>query len=422
MGRTRKNRALPHPRPVEKIGLSEQHLKRRFVIAAVLLVVGVSAFAYAVHSSLTAEPGWTEIKADTGAETNCSGDFVFFYCLGAGGMSPTAENKALTALYTKTARTVYLLFSCEEEAEGMPNVRYLNGHPNEEIQVDAVLYEAFSLLQEYGNRYLYLGPAYDIYDNIFYCEDDWQLGDFDPHLNRDRAVEFGEIAAFANDPEMIDLLLLEDNKVCLKVSDTYLAYASANGIENFIDFYWMKNAFLVDCLAETMISAGYTAGSISSYDGFIRNLDYRDVSYSLPVYDRVRDTVYSAAVMNYKGPESIVYLRGYGMNHMDSRQYYELDNGEIRTPYLDIRDGLCRSAINDFLAYTKGEGCAEILLQMIPIYIADTWQSDTLYALAEEGIHSIYSEDGKIYYNDPDLTWTSLYRNKDVQYEAILTK
>ena len=59
---------------------------------------------------------------------------------------------------------------------------------------------------------------------------------------------------------------------------------------------------------------------------------------------------------------------------------------------------------------------------MIPIYIADTWQSDALDKLAEEEIHSIYSEDGKIYYNDADITLTSLYRDKDVQYEVVYIK
>lgn len=416
MGRTRKNRDVPHPRPVERIHLSEHNVRARFVAAAVLLAVGVAAFAYAAHSSISAESGWTEIQADSGAETNCGGEFVFLYCLGTNGMSPTAEKKAVTALYTQAARKAYMLFTCDEEFQGMANICYINRHPNEEIQVDALLYETFSLLQEHGSRQLYLGPVYDIYDNVFYCEEDWQLADYDPRLNEDRAMEFGEIASFARNPEAVELLLLGNDRVCLRVSEEYLEYAAENGVMNFIDFYWMKNAFIVDYMADIMADAQYTAGSISSYDGFVRNFDDRNVSYSFHVYDRVAETVYPAAVMDYMGPRSMVYLRNYGINSLDLRRFYTLDNGEIRTQYLDIRDGLCRSAVNDLISYSGDMGCAEVLLRMIPVYISDALAEKELTALAENGVDSIYCKDRVIYHTEPGVDLTDFYTDGESAY------
>ena len=54
-----------------------------------------------------------------------------------------------------------------------------------------------------------------------------------------------------------------------------------------------------------MLENGYTRGVISSYDGFFRNLDERDVSYSFHIFDRVGQDIYPAAVMEYNGPESL---------------------------------------------------------------------------------------------------------------------
>lgn len=67
--------------------------------------------------------------------------------------------------------------------------------------------------------------------------------------------------------------LLGGNQVKLSVSDDYLAFAEKNFISDFIDFSWMKNAFITDYVADVMIDNGYTLGSLTSYDGFTRNLD-----------------------------------------------------------------------------------------------------------------------------------------------------
>ena len=78
---------------------------------------------------------------------------------------------------------------------------------------------------------------------------------------------------------------------------------------------------------------------ISSYDGFYRNLDERDVSYSFHIFDRVGQDIYPAAVMEYNGPESLVYLRNYPISTQDQAHYYEMKSGEIRTAYIDGADG-----------------------------------------------------------------------------------
>ena len=164
----------------------------------------------------------------------------------------------------------------------------------------------------------------------------------------------------------------------------------------------MKNAFIADYLAEEILSAGYSRVCISSVDGFTRNLDHSGETYSYTFYDRTDSMIYPAANVQYSGPAGIVYLHDYALNSTQLL-FYAYQSGEIRTPYLDTGDGFCKSACSDLVCYSSELGCSEILLQMIPVYIADTLQNNTLDGLAEEGIFSIYSENSRICYNGADL-------------------
>ncbi len=434
----RDNRDLPHPKPVEKIELSDKSTRLRLVLVIILILVAVAAFVRGVVSMLGAEDGWTTIKAESSADLNCASEFVFQYRLGEGKLSATAENKAVTTLYTEAMVKAYRLFSNDagenaadggnavdggDAADGSNavdsdnavwehNVRYINAHPNEEILVDEALYRAFALCEEYGNRNLYLAPVYEQYDSLFYCAEDWETESFDPLQNEELAADFKELAAYARDEEKVRVELLGSNAVRLYVSEDYLQYADREAVTSFIDFYWMKNAFIVDYVTELMTESGFTRGCLSSYDGFHRNLDESETEYSLGIYDRVGNTVYQAAVMRYSGQRSIVCLRDFGMNSLDFQHYYELGNGQIRTAYLDVSDGLCREAVASLVCYADRQGCAELLMQMIPVYIADT--------LCEEKLPecSVYCADDVVCHSDPQLLLTDLYADEMVQYKS----
>lgn len=406
---------MPHLKPVEKIELSEAHTGLRLLLTLVLLLAGAGFITYAFSSLFSADVGWCEIESGA-AEYHCGGDFTFLYRLGETDLSATAEKKLITSLYSDATESAFQLFTNDVAYEDVHNVFYINRHPNEEIEVDPVLYKAFSLVQDYGNRCIYLAPIYARYDDLFYCTDDSQAVDFDPYLNPEVADDYAGIAAFANDTNAVDLELLGDSRIRLKVSEEYLAFARENEIESLIDFFWLKNAFIADYLADVMISNGYTRGCLSSKDGFVRNLDGSGESYSFSITDRVDQVLYAAAQMVYTGPVSIVDLRDYG----DGSQTYTFANGEIRTPYLDPQDGLCKSAVSELICYSREQGCAETLLQMIPAYLSDTFQPEILSDLAKSEIYSIYCQDGRVLYNDPALTLTNLYDRDSIRYSSQL--
>lgn len=405
---------------MEHIELSEEHTKTRLIAMVLFLLIGAGALVYAFVTLVGPEGGWQTIQASASAGATCADEFVFLYELGAGEQPIQAESRAVTALYTQAARRAYELFSSYEGFEGTVNVYAINRRPNEELEVDAALYEAFALIQAHGDRKLYLGPVYARYDDLFSCEDDAQLVDFDPRLSESVRREYAELAAFAADPASVDLELLGENRVRLRVSQEYLDYAQREGVEDFIDFFWMKNAFIADYLAQTMIDGGYTHGTISSFDGFLRNLDGRGTEYALNIYDLVDGGVCPAGVMKYAGAMSIVCLRDYPINDMDRQYRYVLRGGEVRTAYLDVRDGLCRSALSGLTAYSRERGCAEVLLQVSPIYIAEELDRQALSALARQGVHSIYCEGRTIRGSDPELVLTELYDDGGVRYAAAV--
>lgn len=420
MGRTaRDNRDRARPRPVEKIQLSGENLTRRLIAAAVALVIGGIALTYAVSQMLAPEVGWQTIEASLAEGPNCGSELVFHYELGAAEGSPSAENSAVTTLYTDACRKLYQLFHTEESFTGVTNLWYVSQHPNETVTVDDILYRAFESVQRCGDRTVYLGPVYAHYGGLFYCTDDSQLVEYDPFLNNEIRAEFAVAAAFARDPQAIELRLLGGNRVCLSVSEEYLAYAQQEGIERFLDFGWLKNAFIVDAIAEIMVENGYTYGSISSGNGFSRNLDDREVPYSQNLFDRVDGVIYPVGEMTYRGPMSIVYLRDYPMNDMDRYWSYQLEDGSVRSSYLDPADGLCRSAAHDLVCYSQTLSCAEIALQAAPIYVSDTLDVQALEALAGVGIQSIRCEGRNVLGTEPDLEIANLYEGGGVRYSLL---
>ncbi len=96
---------------------------------------------------------------------------------------------------------------------------------------------------------------------------------FDPEKDDDAAEEAAAVAAFAQNPDDISMEFPGENEVCLHVSDAYQAYAAEMGYTAYLYFFWTKNAFLIDYLADTIRGEGYQLGIISSKDGFVRCLD-----------------------------------------------------------------------------------------------------------------------------------------------------
>ena len=177
MGRTtrRYNRDLPHLKPVEKVRLSEKHIKLRIALTALFFVIGVTALIYGLLSFLgVGDGGWREITASTSGQEHCGGEFVFRYDLEGDGPAIRAQSRQLTDLYTEAMIQAYQIFHSQSSFEGINNLYAVNCHPGEALTVEPALYEAFRLLEDSGSREMYLGPVYVQYGNLFSSDSDEQ--------------------------------------------------------------------------------------------------------------------------------------------------------------------------------------------------------------------------------------------------------
>lgn len=409
MKRTAPDRTASQPKPVERVQVQEGHVKARIIFLILALLIAVIAFAYAMGSATQVDSGWRTVEADT-AEMNCGQDFEFNYYLGGAGVSAAAELKTLVIHYTEACETAYRVFNAQELFEGVNNLCYLNQHPNTPVMVHPALYAAFEQMDALDSRYVYLGPVYAEYHSLFFCNDDWETAGFDPYQNEDVRAYVAQAAAFARDPQAIRVELLGNNTLRLTVSEEYLAFAQENGVTQLVDLHWMKNAFIIDYIAGSLQDKGYDRGAISSYDGFVRCLGEEEISYSYHYYDLLEDTrACKAARLNYPGDTALVYLRSFPLRNGKDLYYYQFEDGSVRTPYVDLRDGLSKASVPALIATSRTAGCAETLLRILPFYAADALDAPALQQLTAEGIWPLYSLERQITAPSPDVALDQLF-------------
>jgi len=410
----------PYIKPITRIELSGEHTTLRLIILIVLLIIGGVSIMIGLSSALEVEPGWQEAQVSS-KKVNCSTEFTLMYDFSeySSGESTDALKK-VNALYTTLTEDAYAIFTASEYETDISNVRHLNDHVNEKTTVHPVLYNALELVAQYGSRYPFLAPVYEEYDRIFLQSSEEDAMRYDPSKSPELKEYIREAAAFANDSAMVWIELLGNNEVCLHVDEAYLAFADVYEIDTFFDFHWMTNAFIIDYMAEELAANGYTNGYIGSYNGFNRNLDTRGNAYSHNIYDNKNGEIYLPAVYNYDKPTSIVVLKNYPMSDKERWHYYSYSDGTVTTTYLDPADGMHKSATDNLFTYSRDHGCAEILLQTAPLFIAGELDVNGLQTLTETGIYAVWGEGFELHGNEADANITAVSENGGDQYSIIL--
>lgn len=382
-----------------QIELTRKNLPLRIALLILALAIAIGAFWYGFSSLVDSPPGWNEIKCASG-EVNCSEEFILNYYLGDAGISASAENKKLSTLYTQLAENGYRIFSNEYEDEGLHNIYYVNQHPNEDIEVAPALYKALSVVVETQNRAIYLAPIYAEYVNLFLCDNDSEASTYDPTQDPELAAYVAQLHKFTADPQMVDIQLLGNNRLRLKVAPEYVTFARENELGAYLSFSWMTNAFIADYMADELIRSGYTNGYLTSYDGFVRNLYQGDEKFSLNLFCREGKDVFMPATLQYTGGNSVVTLRDFPINVGDARRYYSYEDGRIVSVMLDPATAAGKSAVTSMICYSQQQSCGEILMAMMNVYFADSLDSQELNGLKEQKIYTVYAKDRVVYTND----------------------
>ena len=391
MPKQRKKYGLP---AVERIELSERRLSLRGILAAASVAVALVVLGLALTRLLRPEQGWREIESDGSRGIHCGGDFTF-----SAEVRGAAEVKRLTLAWTEATAKAQALFSVDSVDEQSPNLAFLNAHPNEDVTVDPALYAA--LKSAAAGRYVYLGPVYELHRSLCACQDDSETAGFDPLRDEDARLFCAEAAAFARDPDSVSLTFPAENTVRLDLSEAYAAFLKDNGCIAAVDFGWMRNAYVIDYLADSVVAAGLGRGAIASRDGFVRNLDGTGAAYSLGLVELREGKPFLSGTLRYSGPAALVTLRSFRIDAAGERNYYVYRDGDTRAPHADPADGLPRAAIPSLTGASRTLGCGELLMKLLPLYISDAFVPDP-----DPDVALIYPENG---------AWVS----SDEEFEAV---
>ena len=398
---------MREPKPINRIEISEKNTTLRWIAVFALLVIGAVGITVGIRNLLHKETGWQRVQITT-QERNCSENFILQYNFSGSGAEATAVNNKLQAAYGEASVKAYQVFTPDEEISGVQNLYYVNHNPNEIITVDPLLYDAFAKME--GTPWLYLGPAYAHYYNVILGADESMVDALDPVVSEEAKAYVEKIAAFANDRQAISLELLEENQLILHVSEAYLAFAAAEEIENFIDFGYLTNAFIIDYLAQTLIAQNLTEGYIVSADGYTRNLDSAH-TFSFNIFDRVEELVFPAAVMEYRGPVSMVFLKDFPTANSDVN--YRGREDRFLHLFVDPVDGICRTSVENLVSYSYNKECVDVALAMLPSFVGSDFS-------VPEDVFSVWCEDELICYNDSAVSFSELLKSEKMTYRAIL--
>lgn len=351
---------------IQRVELDEGHLLVRIIALVAAVGLAVGAFVYLISTLLTPQTGWQAVDP-TNSMTGCASQFLMSYDIGSSG-SASAEYKQVSLCFTETADSAYLALS-NVPCNQVLNLYLLNQFPNQKLTVDPMLYRALETIQASGSRIIYFAPLFSQYQSVYLCEIDSDAEKFDPYLSEDVMEYVREVAAFAASPDCVQVNLLGDCQVELFVSDAYLAYAEENEIDAFVDFGWLKNAFIIDEVSEALISRGLTKGSISSFDGFSRVMG--EEAYSVNLFGRPEGEPVMLATINYTGPKSIVSFRAFPAIEKDAQNYYSYASGVVRGPYI-AADGLFKSAAENLTVFSQNQSCAALAIAALNVFAADT--------------------------------------------------
>ncbi len=398
----------PYVPPVKHIELDEKKIKPRLILTIVFFIIAIIAITYGVVSMNSTDDGWRTVEVSSKLDGSCLPEIAFQYNLGASGVAAGVEYRELSKVYTEAADNATKFFNNRYYVD-TSNLRTLNDSPNSDVAVAQELYDALKLLSDSGRREIFYAPYYDEYTSLFLCVDENEAYNFDPKRNPEVEQYINSLSAYVGDENHVSLTFGEKNTLRLNVSDEYLAFAEEYGITSYVDLYWMKNAFVVDYIAEKLTENGFYFGSLSTFDGYVRNLDKGSgYIYGFNLYDKVGDTVNPAAIMKYSGQISVVNYRSYPMTDLDAPYYSEDADGNTLSKYIG-GNGYPASATGSLVMFSREKSCAEILVSTMEYYLADTLDTAEVENIPE--ISCVYCEDSKVVTNSTDekISFDSFY-------------
>ncbi|MBP5343319.1 hypothetical protein J6Y73_05280 [bacterium] len=407
----------PIVQKVKKIELNEKHIPLRVVLLIVVIIIAITAFGIFFSSLLSADPGWMVIEEINTNYPSIGQDFILNYNVPK--KDSTLMKKKVQGIYSDLVEKPLILFDTLNDYEGYINLKYINEHPNEIIEVDSLLYNSFKKINEYGNKTIFLGPVYSQYRSLFTSLNNTEAYEFDAKYNDSMKEYFSTICTYLENNK-INIELFENNKIRLNVLDDYLTYSEENNITDYLDFWTLKNAFVSDYIVDNLFENGITDFILSSNDGYNYVVGVTE-EVAIEVWQKTKKQKNLVGRLTFSGTKAFV---NYSDSPLDINEdnyyvYYDKDDKtndilDITSRYIDPSDGIAKEASKIYYACSSTLGSADVALSIIDIYTRNNIDTSKVSEILENGIYSLYLDASlNVISNMPsDITFTdssSLY-------------
>lgn len=265
----------------------------RLVLFAVLIALGAAAFSIAFMQLTKQKTGFQIIDEYPSEDAKRYGlDFEFYYDLQGENSEIKEQKKALAELYSNRLMYLYKLTDPENEYENMSNIATINNNAGTPVEVDETLYnmleKAYILTGAYKSYNILSGAFYKYYTEFIYADD--PLSD-DPIVNAESRALIASVLD-AETKSGAELMFNEaDHTVTLYISNGYKSNEYTEDMP-VIDLNYLRNAFIVNDLKNTIEGKGYEKGFILTKDGVSAALSsFNSGDYVLKGKDDKEDTV-----------------------------------------------------------------------------------------------------------------------------------
>ena len=368
------------------------------VFTSILLFVGLGI---GIYYWTTDSAGIVNIEL-----ANYKDEYEMKYNLTGSRHDATYIKKEVTKMTNSHLDLCVKLFDSVNLYDDLVNVAYINNHINESIKVNDALYNAFKMINDNKSREIFFGPIFEYNDKIFSLDNDDEVKKIDYNYNSEMYNYLTSVYKFKNDSNAINIELLDDYVIKLNVHENYVNYLKENNSKRYIDFGYLKNAFIVDSVANHLSERGFREGYLMSSDGYLRVFNNK-ISRDYDIYDYDKENINIANI-------TVVGKSVVNVNKYRNKRYIYSD-GRVINNYINPKALGSDLTMNTIVCYS-GLGCSEMLLKMEGLmYTAISNYS----SLSTNGINTIYLDGKNIKYNDSSLVFNMILVNDKYEYKKV---
>ncbi len=383
-----------------KIEVSEKHVKLRLAITIAAFLIAVVAFTIGVLSIGKKTPGYQNIQAAADAEAITAGKAVGYKYYFEGKSNDIKRSvKALEEVYTPILNNSYKKLDAKNTYATQVSIGSINQNLGKTVSISpelyAVLKDAYARTLE-GNGYnMFAGDLYSEWRAIQILE---EPKDFDPYFNKDQANRISDIAKMVSDLGNFSLEFLDDSSCSVRfsVSEAYKAFCAEYEIEsNALDLNVLKDAYMLQMMASTLVAEGYSLGYLYTPEGLVLNTSPRgSLGYEMYTLEKTNEVVY--ATLDIPGEFQATTFTAFSMGS-DYGYSIDADGGRLyRHLFFDPRTGEFSDVIMSATVICQGadiDNIVEVVYQSLILNTIDTEKRVSDYAskLEKEGMMVSYT-------------------------------